>query len=235
MFVNDYSLSNIIFRINIALDKINVAKTFDPTKFVWTCYLFVRGRYCKFTIKIYRHVESNFFIDIDKIDNNGFIFREWIGDFKRYFKNVHEIPLRLSNILTDDYKFETNTTVFDLYVDSLTLISTYTFKEDTLGCIDYLVEIIECSHLHSHALNCGIHFKLCYLLMELEFDKDESYAVIDTVLYILYLLSMGSHGKNSLSKCRSLLDFLNRTIHQDLKYYQIYTLELSQAILSNIV
>lgn len=232
-------MSNIVFRINILLAKSNVANTFDSDKFVWQCYLFVRGRYCKFTIKIYRCVGSEpaYLVDIDKIDNSGFIFREWVEYFKLYFKNIQEISSKISDISSSaiSTKLSPNTMIYDLYMDSLVEISCFRSKDDTIGCIDFLLEILEFKQLHSYAFETGIHFKLCYLLTEIEFEEKEQYSTIDTILYMLFLLSQGPQGRIILSKCRSFVDFLNKKIHQDLEYYQLYTLELAQAILSNIV
>ena len=54
------------------------------------------------------------------------------------------------------------------------------------------------------------------------------------ILYLLYLLSNTQIGKNAINKQQMLIDYLNKKIHQDLQYYEVYTLELSHLILANI-
>jgi hypothetical protein len=235
--VCEYSLVNIVFRINIILSRTRVAYKYDQEKFTWSCYLFIKGRYCKFAIKIYRCEDKSFLIDIDKIDNSGFIFRDWVNNFKICFKNTLDINQPPQSPRSIDYSFtaQTNDMVFEIYIEVLDQLAVFRSKDDTICCIDFILEILEDQNSHTYAFDAGIHFKLCYLLMELEFDQEELYATIDIILYILYLLSMSSRGKIALGKCKTLIDFLNKKICQDLQYYQLYTFELAQSILSNIV
>lgn len=235
--VHGYTLSNLIFRTNLILTKTNVANRFVQDKFLWDCYLFVKGRHCKFTVKIYKYGNSGYLIDIDKIDNSGFIFREWADQFKLYFANILEInsQTNANKLIDDNFECQFSSPMLHICIYHLNEFSSFRSKDETLNCIDLILEILEDKRSHQYAINSGIHFRLCYLLMELEFDQDQMYSTIDTILYILFLLSTSTRGQNCLKKCMSLVDFLNRITHNDLMYYQLYTFELAQAILRNII
>jgi hypothetical protein len=49
-----------------------------------------------------------------------------------------------------------------------------------------------------------------------------------------WLLSMDWSGRLALGKCSFLIDFLNKKIHQDLRPFETYTLELAHLIMKNL-
>ena len=219
-------------------------------------------------------IDNSFVLDIEKIENSRFLFREWFLQFKIFFFNTTAIQdnshkqakspdkvqakscaqcqpqnrihpqiqakPRTSTRIQSQIQYQTqlrcqtNELIFDIYVEGINELATFS-SQDTANCIDFLLEILEYSELHQFALTCGIHFKLCYLVMELDYNQDEKYALIDTILYMIYLLSMSKEGKKSLGNYTEFINFLNNKIYKDLQYYQIYTLDLCQAILQKII
>ncbi len=236
--ISEYSLENIIFRINIILKKTNVLYQFDQSEYKFDCYLFSTGRYCRFEIKIFldsRDLQNQtYLIDINKIRDPSFIYRSFVIKFNKYFKSIETIEGIVNTI---DYNSERliDSGLESIYKMSIEEISTTRSKVETLDSIDFLVEILEYNCLHEYAINLGIHFKLCYLLMELEYEyESNSYELIDTILYMCWLLSMGWAGRMALNKCSFLVNFLHKKIHQDLHPFETYTLELSHLIMKNL-
>ncbi len=240
--VSDYSLGNIIFRINMILKKTNVCYEYDPREFKWDCYMFSLGRYCKFGIKIFvdpRIEQIAYIIDINKTHDPSFIYRPFLTKFNKYFKSIETIPRYIKSV---DYRFltfETNSGAViselePIYKMSIEEMSGTRSKSESLDGMDFLVEILEFSSLHKHAIESGIHFKLCYLLMELEYESEPRYEIVDTILYMCWLLSMDWAGKIALSKCKFLVEFLDKKIHQDLHPFETYTLELAHLIKNNL-
>ncbi len=236
--ISEYSLGNILFRINIILKKTNVLYQFDQSEYKFDCYLFSTGRYCRFEIKIFldsRDLQNQtYLIDINKIRDPSFIYRSFVIKFNKYFKSIETIEGIVNTI---DYNSERliDSGLESIYKMSIEEISTTRSKVETLDSIDFLVEILEYNCLHEYAINLGIHFKLCYLLMELEYEyESNSYELIDTILYMCWLLSMGWAGRMALNKCSFLVNFLHKKIHQDLHPFETYTLELSHLIMKNL-
>ena len=234
--MTDHSLGNIIFRINLILKRINVSYEYIPNEFKWNCYMFLMGRYCKFEIKIFidpRFAETTYLIDMNKTHDPSFIYRPFLTNFSKYFKSIESIPKFLKTI---DYSFSIfeNVGLEPIYKMSIEEMGETRSKIETLDAIDFLVEILEYSSLHQHAINSGIHFKLCYVLMELEYDTEPRYELVDTILYMCWLLSMDWSGRLALGKCSFLIDFLNKKIHQDLRPFETYTLELAHLIMKNL-
>lgn len=243
IYVSEYSLGNIIFRINLVLTRSKVSYSYDALEFKWNCYFFVQGRYCKFSIRIFLIEDSSsytqtFLIDIEKTVDSGFIYRKFLNRFRAFFVNIASISNDTKNKIFDhDFVFTAdrlNMSMFPIYTMGLDEMSNVRSKEESLSCIDFLLEILEYKSLHAYGINVGIHFKLCYLLLELEFEKDDKYEMIDTVMYIIYLLTMSPEGKVGISKCQSFVDFLHKKIHQDLEPYEMYTLELAHLIIQNL-
>lgn len=234
--VSKYSLGNIIFRIDLILKRTNISYQFSPSEFKWECYMFSMGRYCKFQIKIFvdtRCEEHVYLIDINKTHDPSFIYRSFLTKFNKYFKSIESIPKLIKTVdcnlvtaITDNLE--------PIYKMSIDEMSGTRSKTDSLDSIDFLLEILEYSSLHQYAINSGIHYKLCYLLMELEYDLTPRYELVDTILYMCWLLSMGWSGRSALAKCSFLIEFLNKKIHQDLNPFEIYTLELAQLIMNNL-
>ena len=240
IYVSEYSLGNIIFRINLILTRTNVSFSYDSNEFKWNCYLFIRGRYCKFSIKIFSNNNSEstntYLIDMEKTLDSGFIYRNFVNKFRGYFENILSIPIK-TKIIDHEFLIANSTvieTMIPIYMMGLDELSSTRSKDESISCMEFLLEILEYKALHSYGIKSGIHIKLCYLLMELEYDKDDVYEIIDTVLYLIYLLTLSPEGKTEINKCKSLIDFLNKKIHQDLLPYEIYTLELAHLILKNL-
>lgn len=240
--VSDYSLGNIIFRINLILKKTNISYQYVPEEFMWSCYMFVLGRYCKFQIKVFvdlrvgQPTQPSYIIDINKTHDPSFIYRPFLTKFNKYFKSIDSIPRLVKSV---DYSFSTfaisnGCGLETIYRMSIEEMSGTRSKSESLDGIDFLVEILEYSSLHQHAINSGIHFKLCYLLMELEYELEPKYEIVDTILYMCWLLSMDWVGRMALTKCRFLLEFLDKKIHQDLHPFETYTLELAHLIMGNL-
>ncbi len=234
--MTDYSLGNIIFRINLILNRTNVSYEYIPSEFKWNCYVFSMGRYCKFEIKIFldsRFSELTYLIDMNKTHDTGFIYRSFLTKFNKHFRSVESIP---TSVKTIDYSFSIfgDDGLEPIYKMGIEEMSEERSKTETLDSIDFLVEILEYNCLHQHAISSGIHFKLCYVLMELEYETDPKYELVDTILYMCWLLSMNWAGKQALCKCSFLIDFLNKKIHQDLHPFETYTLELSHLIMKNL-
>jgi len=238
--VSDYTLGNIIFRIDLILKRTNISNQFNPREFKWDCYMFSLGRYCKFEIKIFvdprETLQSGYIIDINKTHDPSFIYRPFLTKFNKYFKSIESIPRFVKSV---DYNFSSfgndgGGGLEPIYKMSIDEMSGTRSKSETLDGIDFLVEILEFNSLHQHAINSGIHFKLCYLLMELEYELEPRYEVVDTILYMCWLLSMNWTGKLALGKCKFLIEFLNKKIYQDLHPFQTYTLELAHLIMNNL-
>ena len=239
--ISEYSLGNILFRINIILKKTNVLYQFDQSEFKFDCYLFSTGRYCRFEIKIFldsRDLQNQtYLIDINKIRDPSFIYRSFLIKFNKYFKSIETIEGIEGIVNTIEYNSERliDSGLESIYKMSIEEISTTRTKVETLESIDFLVEILEYNCLHQYAINLGIHFKLCYLLMELEYEYVANYyELVDTILYMCWLLSMGWAGRIALNKCSFLVNFLHKKIHQDLHPFETYTLELSHLIMKNL-
>jgi len=194
------------------------------------------GRYCKFEVKIFidpRFDEQTYLIDINKTHDPSFIYRSFLTKFNKYFKSIESIPRFTKNV---DYSFSTfgEDGLEPIYKMSIEEMSGTRSKIETLNSIDFLVEILEYSCLHQHAISSGIHFKLCYVLMELEYETEPKYELVDTILYMCWLLSMDLVGRTALGKCSFLIHFLNKKIHQDLHPFETYTLELAHLIMKNL-
>jgi hypothetical protein len=175
-------------------------------------------------------------IDMEKISDSGFIYRDFLNKFRVYFGNILSIPNK-NKVIDHDFVTLTNsssTPMLPIYMMGLDELANIRSKEESINYIDFLLEILECKTLHAYAISTGIHYRLCYLLMELEYEKDERYEIIDTILYMIYLLTLSPEGKIAISKCCALVDFLNKKIYQDLESYEMYTLELAHLILKNL-
>lgn len=232
--IAEYTLLNIILRINIILSKSHITYKFTEKEFKWDCYWFNKGKYCKFFIKIYKKEESEYIIDITKTSNIHFIFTNFVKLFHIYFKNIYEIKQNkcYSNYLLLDNN--SNEMLSGVYILAIDQISQETNKTNIINSLEFLLEIFEYSNYHEYIINSGLQHNIIYLLFQLEYDKEENYHSIDMILYLLYLLSNTQIGKNATNKQQMLIDYLNKKIHQDLQYYEVYTLELSHLILANI-
>ena len=235
--INNYTLLNIILRINIILSKSHITYEFSQKEFKWDCYWFNKGKYCKFFIKIYKDnkkEESEYIIDITKTSNIHFIFTNFVKLFHIYFKNIYEIEQNecYSNYLLLDNN--SNEMLSGVYILAIDQISQETDQTNIINSLEFLLEIFEYSNYHEYIINSGLQHNIIYLLFQLEYDKEENYHSIDMILYLLYLLSNTQIGKNAINKQQMLIDYLNKKIHQDLQYYEVYTLELSHLILANI-
>ena len=247
--IKEYTLLNIIFRINIILSKSHIAYEFNQKEFKWDCYWFNKGKYCKFFIKIYKdnkNYEPEYIIDITKTSNIHFIFTNFVKLFHIYFKNIYEIKqnecysdyLLLDNnsneMLSGHSSFRTINPFGEVYILAIDQISQETNQINIINSLEFLLEIFEYSNYHEYIINSGLQHNIIYLLFQLEYEKEENYHNIDMILYLLYLLSNTQIGKNAINKQQMLIDYLNKKIHQDLQYYEVYTLELSHLILANI-
>jgi hypothetical protein len=235
--INNYTLSNIILRINIILSKSHITYEFSQKEFKWDCYWFNKGKYCKFFIKIYKDnkkEESEYIIDITKTSNIHFIFTSFVKLFHIYFQNIYEIKQNAcySNYLLLDN--DSNEMLSGVYILAIDQISQETNQTNIINSLEFLLEIFEYSNYHEYIINSGLQHNIIYLLFQLEYEKEENYHTIDMILYLLYLLSNTQIGKNAINKQQMLIDYLNKKIHQDLQYYEVYTLELSHLILANI-
>ena len=243
--ISEYTLLNIILRINIILSKSHITYKFTEKEFKWDCYWFNKGKYCKFFIKIYKDKDF-YIIDITKTSNIHFIFTNFVKLFHIYFKNIYEIEqnecysnyLLLDNnsneMLSGHSSFRTINLFGEVYILAIDQISQETNQANIINSLEFLLEIFEYSNYHENIVNSGLQHNIIYLLFQLEYDKEENYHSIDMILYLLYLLSNTQIGKNAINKQQMLIDYLNKKIHQDLQYYEVYTLELSHLILANI-
>jgi hypothetical protein len=231
--ITAYTLLNIILRINIILSKSHITYKFTEKEFKWDCYWFNKGKYCKFFIKIYKDKDF-YIIDIKKTSNIHFIFTNFVKLFHIYFKNIYEIEQNecYSNYLLLDNN--SNEMLSGVYILAIDQISQETDQTNIINSLEFLLEIFEYSNYHEYIVNSGLQHNIIYLLFQLEYDKEENYHSIDMILYLLYLLSNTQIGKNAINKQQMLIDYLNKKIHQDLQYYEVYTLELSHLILANI-
>ena len=231
--ITAYTLLNIILRINIILSKSHITYKFTEKEFKWDCYWFNKGKYCKFFIKIYKDKDF-YIIDIKKTSNIHFIFTNFVKLFHIYFKNIYEIEQNecYSNYLLLDNN--SNEMLSGVYILAIDQISQETDQTNIINSLEFLLEIFEYSNYHEYIINSGLQHNIIYLLFQLEYDKEENYHSIDMILYLLYLLSNTQIGKNAINKQQMLIDYLNKKIHQDLQYYEVYTLELSHLILANI-
>ena len=231
--ISAYTLLNIILRINIILSKSHITYKFTEKEFKWDCYWFNKGKYCKFFIKIYKDKDL-YIIDIKKTSNIHFIFTNFVKLFHIYFKNIYEIEQNecYSNYLLLDNN--SNEMLSGVYILAIDQISQETNQANIINSLEFLLEIFEYSNYHEYIVNSGLQHNIIYLLFQLEYDKEENYHSIDMILYLLYLLSNTQIGKNAINKQQMLIDYLNKKIHQDLQYYEVYTLELSHLILANI-
>jgi hypothetical protein len=231
--ISAYTLLNIILRINIILSKSHITYKFTEKEFKWDCYWFNKGKYCKFFIKIYKDKDF-YIIDIKKTSNIHFIFTNFVKLFHIYFKNIYEIEQNecYSNYLLLDNN--SNEMLSGVYILAIDQISQETNQANIINSLEFLLEIFEYSNYHEYIVNSGLQHNIIYLLFQLEYDKEENYHSIDMILYLLYLLSNTQIGKNAINKQQMLIDYLNKKIHQDLQYYEVYTLELSHLILANI-
>ena len=231
--ISAYTLLNIILRINIILSKSHITYKFTEKEFKWDCYWFNKGKYCKFFIKIYKDKDL-YIIDITKTSNIHFIFTNFVKLFHIYFKNIYEIEQNecYSNYLLLDNN--SNEMLSGVYILAIDQISQETNQTNIINSLEFLLEIFEYSNYHEYIVNSGLQHNIIYLLFQLEYDKEENYHNIDMILYLLYLLSNTQIGKNAINKQQMLIDYLNKKIHQDLQYYEVYTLELSHLILANI-
>jgi hypothetical protein len=231
--ITAYTLLNIILRINIILSKSHITYKFTEKEFKWDCYWFNKGKYCKFFIKIYKDKDF-YIIDIKKTSNIHFIFTNFVKLFHIYFKNIYEIEQNecYSNYLLLDNN--SNEMLSGVYILAIAQISQETDQTNIINSLEFLLEIFEYSNYHEYIVNSGLQHNIIYLLFQLEYDKEENYHSIDMILYLLYLLSNTQIGKNAINKQQMLIDYLNKKIHQDLQYYEVYTLELSHLILANI-
>ena len=231
--ISAYTLLNIILRINIILSKSHITYKFTEKEFKWDCYWFNKGKYCKFFIKIYKDKDF-YIIDIKKTSNIHFIFTNFVKLFHIYFKNIYEIEQNecYSNYLLLDNN--SNEMLSGVYILAIDQISQETDQTNIINSLEFLLEIFEYSNYHEYIINSGLQHNIIYLLFQLEYDKEENYHSIDMILYLLYLLSNTQIGKNAINKQQMLIDYLNKKIHQDLQYYEVYTLELSHLILANI-
>ena len=231
--ITAYTLLNIILRINIILSKSHITYKFTEKEFKWDCYWFNKGKYCKFFIKIYKDKDL-YIIDIKKTSNIHFIFTNFVKLFHIYFKNIYEIEQNecYSNYLLLDNN--SNEMLSGVYILAIDQISQETDQTNIINSLEFLLEIFEYSNYHEYIINSGLQHNIIYLLFQLEYDKEENYHSIDMILYLLYLLSNTQIGKNAINKQQMLIDYLNKKIHQDLQYYEVYTLELSHLILANI-
>jgi len=255
--IAEYTLLNIILRINIILSKSHITYKFIEKEFKWDCYWFNKGKYCKFFIKIYKDKDPDtlrvcqkasdpdtlrvcqkasdqYIIDITKTSNIHFIFTNFVKLFHIYFKNIYEIKQNecYSNYLLLDNN--SNEMLSGVYILAIDQISQETNQTNIINSLEFLLEIFEYSNYHEYIINSGLQHNIIYLLFQLEYDKEENYHSIDMILYLLYLLSNTQIGKNAINKQQMLIDYLNKKIHQDLQYYEVYTLELSHLILANI-
>ena len=231
--IAEYTLLNIILRINIILSKSHITYKFIEKEFKWDCYWFNKGKYCKFFIKIYKDKDF-YIIDITKTSNIHFIFTNFVKLFHIYFKNIYEIK---QNECYSDYLLldnNSNEMLSGVYILAIDQISQETNQTNIINSLEFLLEIFEYSNYHEYIINSGLQHNIIYLLFQLEYDKEENYQSIDMILYLLYLLSNTQIGKNAINKQQMLIDYLNKKIHQDLQYYEVYTLELSHLILANI-
>ena len=231
--ISEYTLLNIILRINIILSKSHITYKFTEKEFKWDCYWFNKGKYCKFFIKIYKDKDF-YIIDIKKTSNIHFIFTNFVKLFHIYFKNIYEIEQNecYSNYLLLDNN--SNEMLSGVYILAIDQISQETNQANIINSLEFLLEIFEYSNYHENIVNSGLQHNIIYLLFQLEYDKEENYHSIDMIIYLLYLLSNTQIGKNAINKQQMLIDYLNKKIHQDLQYYEVYTLELSHLILANI-
>jgi hypothetical protein len=232
---NDYSLNNIILRINIILVKLQIAYNYDTNLFKWKCYWFNKGKICKFEIMIFENNKNEYIIDITKNENINFNYSDFLRHFKEYFLNIQNIPQSkfYSNYLLLDSN--ENSLLSSIYISTIHDFSKEFDKEININTLDFLLEILEYSNFHNLALTSGVHHKLIYLLFQLDYEKDIYYGAIDMILYLLFLLTQTVYGKQMIKKQKMLLDYLNKKIHQDIEYYELYTLEFSHLILSNII
>jgi hypothetical protein len=233
--INTYSLINIKLRINIILSKLQIAYSYDEKLFTWTCYWFNKGKICKFQVVIFENQKNEYIIDIIKIQNINFNYTDFLKQFKQYFLNIQEIPqdkFYSSYLLLDNNE---NSLLSSIYQLTIYEFSIEFDKETNINTLDFLLEILEYSNFHNYALVSGVHHKLIYLLFQLDYEKETYYSSIDMILYLLYLLTHTIYGKNMIKKQKMLLDYLDKKTHQDIEYYELYTLQFSHLILRNII